>query len=128
MEEGVSCIRPTHASLQIIISILTIIKIFINFYENEISALLIIDIIINFIILIVVILSPFFEFKHSCFLCILLPCWFVNIITGSILSNLFVSNEFLGIYYFVLFSRVALIFLFTIISGFYHDKSECCVY
>ena len=127
MEEGassISRIESIHLSLQIIIIILTIIKLFINFYENEYNILFIIDVVINLIILIFVTISPLFAGKHFSYLCILMPCWPANFITGLILSSFFVSNEFLGIYYFAVVIRTFFIFSFFVISGFYHEKPK----
>ena len=126
MEEGVrpiSHIKTTHLSLQIIISILTIIKLYINFNEikNEYFILLIIDSVINFTILILVIITPNVIFKLSYILCILGPIWIINIPTGLILSFNFYSNEFLGIYNFALYVRIPLLFLFFVMSAMYYD-------
>ena len=65
MEEGVSSMplrKSIALSLQIIITILTIIKLFINFHEFlDYSVLLIIDIILNFTILIDANIIPFIK-------------------------------------------------------------------
>ena len=122
MEEGVkriSCVKSTHLSLQIIISILTIIKLFIDFHEIEFNIFTIIDIVINFIMLITVIMSSFFV-DHCCFFCILGQCWFASLVFGVLLTSFFVSYELLGIYNFALFARMLLFFPFFVVSGLIH--------
>ena len=127
MEEGVSSMplnKSIALSLQIIITILTIIKLFINFHEFlDYSVLLIIDIILNFIILIDVNIIPFvidnesIENKFTFFVGILGFCWVLNFITGIMLSFYLDSYDFLGIYNFSLYIRIILIFGFMTISS-----------
>ena len=126
MEEGVrpiSRIKTTHLSLQIIITILTIIKLYINFHEikNDYIIFLIVDDALNFVILIVVTIYPLFIRKHSYLISILGLCWILSLMTGLILSFYFASNEFLGIYNFALYGRLLLLFAFFVISGLYYD-------
>ena len=127
MEEGASSMplnKSIALSLQIIITILTIIKLFINFHEFlDYSVLLIIDIILNFIILIDVNIIPFvidnesIENKFTFFVGILGFCWVLNFITGIMLSFYLDSYDFLGIYNFSLYIRIILIFGFMTISS-----------
>ena len=122
MEEGVSSMplrKSIALSLQIIITILTIIKLFINFHEFlDYSVLLIIDIILNFIILIDANIFPFVidngyeEKKFTIVAGILGFCWIANLMTGIMLSFNLDSNDFLGIYNFSLYGRIILIFGF----------------
>ena len=127
MEEGVSSMplrKSIALSLQIIITILTIIKLFINFHEFlDYSVILIIDIILNFTILIDANIIPFIkdnDYEEAIFIIfigILGFCWTANLMTGIILSFYLGSNDLLGIYNFILYIRIILIFGFMAISS-----------
>ena len=119
MEEGAKALpwmKSVNLSLQIIITILTIIKLFINFHESEkYDGFLIIDTIFNFIILINVNIIPFLIDKVSndevvVIAMILACCWALNIFTGVYISYRLSSNDLLGIYNFTLYGRILLIF------------------
>ena len=82
MEEGVrpiSRLKTTQLSLQIIITILTIIKLYINFNEINYDDIifLIVDNVVDFIILIVVIITPIFNSKLKYLMYILGFCFFL---------------------------------------------------
>ena len=123
MEEGVkpiSSLKSAHLSLQINITILTIIKLFINFLEIEFNIFTIIDTVINIITLIVVFMSPFFVDNHLCYFFILGPLWFGSFVSGFSITYFFVSYELSGIYYFALIVRILLFFGFFVVSGLIH--------
>ena len=124
-EEESSWGRPKAISLQIIIIIFTIIKLFINFHEYlDYSITLTIDIIFNFILLIEVILIPFFFHKDMdedifVFFMVTLGIGELgNVITGFIISFQLDSKDFIGIYYLILFGRIFLLWGFVVFIGF----------
>ena len=118
MEKGVKSLpvkKSLNLSLQIINTILTIIKLFINFHETkEYNICVIIDSIFNFIILIDVNIIPFIVEKVSnetaiTFGVILAFCWGLNIFSGMIMIQFLISKDLLGIYNFILYGRIPLI-------------------
>ena len=118
MEKGVKSLpvkKSLNLSLQIINTILTIIKLFINFHETKgYNIVLIIDSIFNFIILIDVNIIPFIVEKVSnetaiTFGVILAFCWGLNIFSGMIMIEFLISKDLLGIYNFILYGRIPLI-------------------
>ena len=125
MEEGVKSItlkKSINLSLQIIITILTIIKLYFNFHESkEYSIFLIIDIIINFIILIDVNIIPFLvnrldEEKVNTIVFTLAGSWIISLFSGLISISSLYTNES-GIHMFIIFGRMALIPGFVVSSG-----------
>ena len=118
MEEGARSLplkKSINLSLQIIITILTILKLFINFHEsNEYSVFLIIDIIINFIILVDVNIIPFLvdkidDEKLIAIGVTLAFSWAISFFTGLISISYLDSNDYLGIHRFIIYGRMALI-------------------
>ena len=126
MEKGVEPLplkKSVNFSLQIINTILTIIKLFINFHESDkYNILVIIDSIFNFIILIDVNIIPFLVGKVSNdtatkFVIILAFIWGLNVMSGLMIIHLLISKDLLGINYFILFGRIPLIAGFAGSSG-----------
>ena len=118
MEEGCEPLplkRSINLSLQIIITILTIIKLYLNFHESlKYSISLIIDIVFNFLILILVNIIPFASYYGSeeIFTGLgytLANCWALNIFSGNFAFSTFESEDFKGIYNFILYGRIVLI-------------------
>ena len=123
-------LKSVNRSLQIIITILTIIKLFINFHESfQYSISLFLDIILNFIILIDVNIIPILFEKTEkeivyVFAITLAISWALNIFTGLYAVSSFYSNDFKGIYNFILYGRIVLIFLYVGSSGINDDYLE----
>ena len=130
MEKGVEPLplkKSVNFSLQIINTILTIIKLFINFHESDkYNILVIIDSIFNFIILIDVNIIPFLVGKVSNdtaikFGIILAFIWALNVMSGLMIIHLLISKDLLGINYFIIFGRILLIWGFAGTSGIDSD-------
>ena len=130
MEEGsqpLPFIKSINLSLLIIFTILTIIKLVMNFYEPlDYTVSLIIDIILNFLILILVNLIPillYIEEYEIAYLLgfILAACWALNVFTGLYAFSSFESKDFKGIYRFILFGRIALIAGFAGSADFHQE-------
>ena len=130
MEEGSSpppFIKSINLSLQIIVTILTIIKLVMNFLEPlDYSVSLIIDIILNFLILILVNIIPIILYRDEYEIAyglgfILAACWALNIFTGLYAFYTFESKDCKGIYNFILFGRIVLIAGFVASTDFHEE-------
>ena len=131
MEEGsqpLSDIKSINLSLQIIVTILTIIKLFMNFYEPlDYTVFLIIDIILNFLLLILVNIIPILLYKEEYEIAnglgIILEAWMaLNIFIGVYELSSFESKDFKGIYNFLFFGRIALVAGFIGTCDFHENR------